>query len=292
MLKEKIEILESSPRRLVLYIEGFPLEYVSALRRISLSEVPTMAIEWVNIYRNDSAMFNEVLAHRLGLLVLRSEEALERYKEPEECRADLECDVDDETCIDGFITRNSECFVRMILNVTHPENMEETRIVRAVDIESEDPDVYPVHKMTEITHLTPGQSLEVEMFARLGRGKEHAKFIPGLAILKYVPVITYDSSKITDECIECISNYSKELAEKISEGSGTIVWKDAGNTSLLRDCAARVCEASGLKIEYTPERLILVIETHGGLTPTTIINQALKELDKKISRVLEELGGA
>ena len=47
--------------------------------------VPKIAIEDVNIIRNDSAMFNEVLAHRLGLTPLVSDlDALEGLSLPED----------------------------------------------------------------------------------------------------------------------------------------------------------------------------------------------------------------
>ena len=42
--------------------------FANALRRIMLSEIPTVAIETVNLYMNRSVMQDEVLAHRLGLI--------------------------------------------------------------------------------------------------------------------------------------------------------------------------------------------------------------------------------
>ena len=48
-----------------------PLSFSNALRRIMISEVPTYAIEYVYIYENTSSMYDELLAHRLGLIPIR-----------------------------------------------------------------------------------------------------------------------------------------------------------------------------------------------------------------------------
>lgn len=42
----------------------------NALRRIMIAEIPTVAIEKVNLYQNTSIIADEVLVHRLGLVPL------------------------------------------------------------------------------------------------------------------------------------------------------------------------------------------------------------------------------
>ena len=58
---------------------GYDPAMVNALRRILLSDVPTMAIEKVHMYQNTSIMQDEVLAHRLGLLPLTADPRLFNY---------------------------------------------------------------------------------------------------------------------------------------------------------------------------------------------------------------------
>jgi DNA-directed RNA polymerase I and III subunit RPAC1 len=46
---------------------------VNAFRRILIAEIPTIAIEKVNIYQNNGIMQDEVLAHRLGLIPIKAD---------------------------------------------------------------------------------------------------------------------------------------------------------------------------------------------------------------------------
>ncbi|MEM2076482.1 MAG: DNA-directed RNA polymerase subunit D, partial [Sulfolobales archaeon] len=75
-----IEILEKSDVEITLILRGVPLEYVNAIRRAAIEEVPTMAIDYVVFYDNTSALSDEIISHRLAMIPLKSELALERYK--------------------------------------------------------------------------------------------------------------------------------------------------------------------------------------------------------------------
>jgi len=57
--------------------------------------VPSMAIDFAHFYDNDTSVFDEIIAHRLGLLVLKSDDVLNKYGSPEECR---EASENDERC--------------------------------------------------------------------------------------------------------------------------------------------------------------------------------------------------
>jgi DNA-directed RNA polymerase subunit D len=80
----KIKVLERTKDTIKFSVEGIKPSFANALRRIMISEVPTMAIEWVDFKKNDSAMYDEILAHRLGLIPLTYDK--KAYKLPEECR--------------------------------------------------------------------------------------------------------------------------------------------------------------------------------------------------------------
>eukprot|EP00466_Bigelowiella_natans_P003416 jgi/Bigna1/57647/fgenesh1_pm.23_\ len=70
---------EEKDDHVVFDIIGIDAPLANALRRIMLSEVPTMAIENVYIYQNTSIMQDEVLAHRLGLIPIAAEPRMFSY---------------------------------------------------------------------------------------------------------------------------------------------------------------------------------------------------------------------
>jgi hypothetical protein len=66
-------------------LRGVDVSFANALRRIMLSEVPTMAIETVYIEENDGVVMDEVLAHRLGLVPIAADpNDFEELHDPED----------------------------------------------------------------------------------------------------------------------------------------------------------------------------------------------------------------
>lgn len=52
----------------------------NALRRILLSDIPTMAFDRVFMFNNTSIIQDEVLAHRLGLIPLKADPRLFEFR--------------------------------------------------------------------------------------------------------------------------------------------------------------------------------------------------------------------
>ena len=64
-------------------LAGASPAFANAFRRAMIGEVPTLAIEDVRIYDNTSAFFDEMLAHRLGLIPIKTD--LSTYSTQENC---------------------------------------------------------------------------------------------------------------------------------------------------------------------------------------------------------------
>ena len=87
----KIDVKEQDENSMTFIVRDAEVPFVNAIRRIAMMKVPKLAIEDVFIVKNDSAMFDEVLAHRLGLTPLVSDaESIEGLVLPEDCDCDSE----------------------------------------------------------------------------------------------------------------------------------------------------------------------------------------------------------
>lgn len=117
----------------------------NAIRR-SVNEIPILAIDEVDIYKNDSALNDQILAHRLGLIPLKNQ----KLKEGKAIELKLEAKGEKEK----------------------------------TEILSEELGDDVVYEEMPIVLLEKGQELEVVARARVGKGVEHAKYTPGLVFYK------------------------------------------------------------------------------------------------------------
>ena len=162
-----VRILERDNNHIVIEFDDIPRQYVNALRRLSISQVPTFAIDDIVILENSSVMHDEAIAHRLGLIPLRTD--LERFVMPHlcDCKSTLGC---------------SKCRVLLVLDA---ESQDKTKVITSAELISEDEVVKPVNNEIPIVSLAPAQKLKFEAYARLGIGKSHAKWQPtSVAVVK------------------------------------------------------------------------------------------------------------
>ena len=69
-LNPQIKVLEMTQYTLKFELLNTDLALANALRRVMIAEVPTMAIDLVEVKENTSVMHDEFIAHRLGLVPL------------------------------------------------------------------------------------------------------------------------------------------------------------------------------------------------------------------------------
>ncbi|PIY59935.1 DNA-directed RNA polymerase subunit D, partial [Candidatus Woesearchaeota archaeon CG_4_10_14_0_8_um_filter_47_5] len=117
--------------KLSFVIEGTDVAFVNSLRRVIIDEVPTMAIETAEIRKNSSVLYDEILAHRLGLIPLKTD--LKSYNLPTECPCGGE--------------RCAQCQLTLTLKAKGP------KMIYAEDIQSQDPKITPVYPKMPIVQL-------------------------------------------------------------------------------------------------------------------------------------------
>ncbi len=143
----EIEALEENAKTLTFRLKGAGSGYANALRRAVMTDVPTFAIDTVTFYENTSAMFDEYIAHRVGLVPIV-------------------------TPSKGYTAEDEILFS---LEVAGPAT------VYSKDLESRDKEVKVALSGIPLIKLGKEQSLHIEGKARMGMGLNHAKFQPGLA---------------------------------------------------------------------------------------------------------------
>ena len=143
-----LNIISQDEQKVSVKLKGIPLQYANALRRICLNGVPIYAIDTVDVLENSSVLADEWIAHRLGLIPLKTElSAVQQNNESDKIMYTLDS---------GETT--------------------ETRTILSGELKSQDDNVKPISDSIPIVTLAPGQRLKIEAYARLGRGTEHAKW--------------------------------------------------------------------------------------------------------------------
>jgi DNA-directed RNA polymerase subunit D len=232
--------------------------YLNSLRRIMESRVPTMAIDDVEIRKNNSIFYDEMIALRLGLLPLSTD--LKSYNLPEDC-----------SCKGAGC---NSCTLKLTLKAKGPG------YVYAKQIKSKDPKVIPIFPNTPIVKLLENQDIELECTARLGRGIYHSKWNTGLVY--YRQAVDIEIKKIDD-------------AEKIKRVCPTNVFAvKGGKLSVENKDNCILCDAC---VDESKENITIIpkdeyffkVESWGQLSPKDIGIQAVKEFNNLLEELTETL---
>ncbi len=79
----KIEKLKEDKKKgkVSFLLKGTNEAFANAIRRLIIEEVPTLAVEYVEVKDNGSALYDEMLALRLGLMPIKTD--LKSYRLPQ-----------------------------------------------------------------------------------------------------------------------------------------------------------------------------------------------------------------
>jgi len=236
--------------------------FANTLRRLMLDEVPTMAIEDVEFLKNNSLLYDEIIAHRLGLVPLKTD--LKSYNLPDKCKCE------GKGC--------NRCQLKMILRATKGSGT-----VYASEIKSKDPAIKPVYGDMPIVKLLKSQTLELEATAILGRGKDHAKWSPCHAYYKYKPIIEITGEvKNPDAVIEVDHNNIFEIKDR-----RLVINKDK-----VLDCDLSLDFSEidkAIKVTASDTDFVFYVESFGQLSCREIVTKALDIFDEQLDDFVEEL---
>ena len=208
----EVKIVERGKNEVKFMLSGMKPRFANALRRAMIAEVPKLAIDEVEIHENTSLLYDEQLALRLALIPLKT---------------DLSAFSPDER-------------VSLTLEAISPER-EGYTIVYSKELISSDPKVeaafenIPVVKLISVEREIGGiksiarQKISLEAIARLGRGKEHAKWQP-VTVCSYKDIadeegpmntllftVESDGSLPVDEIVVEAARILREKCERVVE---------------------------------------------------------------------------
>jgi DNA-directed RNA polymerase II subunit RPB3 len=166
--------LQVEPHRVDFRLSSVDLAFANSLRRVILAEVPTVALDLIEIENNTSVIPDEMLAHRLGLVPLNAKN----------CEQDLEytrdCDCEDH-CVRCSVTLSLHVRCeRGIMSVYARDLMVQGE--RMNDTIGDPVITDPEGKGPLICKLAKGQEIKLTCLAKKGTAKEHAKWAPTAAV--------------------------------------------------------------------------------------------------------------
>jgi len=155
----------------------------NAIRRY-MNQIPVLAVDEVEISRNDSPLYDETIAHRIGLIPIKANKA-----------------VDNKT------------------NVKLKLDSKKEGMVYSGELKG---NVEVVYEGIPITTLNKGQELNIVATVKEGKGVEHAKFSPGLMFYRNIVDVKVEKDcpkEVIDFCPKKVFDF-KEDKVVVTDSSG------------------------------------------------------------------------
>ncbi|MGK0208784.1 MAG: DNA-directed RNA polymerase subunit D [Patescibacteria group bacterium] len=142
--------LQTKTNEKITFTAEINVSLANALRR-SLNEVPVLAVTECDVYKNDSALYDEIIAHRLGLVPLKHQKL----------KGDQTVELKFKAKVKG-----------------------DAEYVLSSELGSDS-----VYQDIPIVLLANNQEIEIVARAGMGKGVDHSKFSPGLMYYNHLPNI-------------------------------------------------------------------------------------------------------
>jgi DNA-directed RNA polymerase II subunit RPB3 len=285
--KPEVTIKSSTSDGMQLILRNTDVSIVNGLRRAILADTPTMAIDYVEIDKNTTALHDEFISHRLGLIPLVST-LVDNYNYSVDC-----------SCSG---TRCEKCSVSFELHVKAVSS--ETTIVTSSDVVSNE-GITPTPCTSKldsggvlIAKLQRNQELKLRAVAKKGVGKEHAKWSPACAVnYRHEPFIEIDSTSL--ETLSLVER--KQLVQscptrvfKWDSLKHEIDIEDLYQCTFCGECTKKAEELGvpeAIKIRPREDKFLFSFETTGALEPTNVVLGGIQALKEKLSRIQSSVSG-
>ncbi len=268
----EVEFLELTDNTARFIIRGLAPSEVNAVRRKMIQGVPKMAIHEVDFHHGPtqegqesiSAYFDEIIAHRLGLVPIPTDLELFTFRD--------ECVCEGAGC--------PNCTITYSLNKSGPAT------VYSGDLHPVDAETKVVDELIPITKLKEDQSMLIYAKAELGNGSRHAKWQAVVAAgYKFKPVVTVNED-LCDSCKECVDACPKEV---LTMADDVPYLEHVYECNACKTCA-EVCENEAISVEHDESEIIFQFETDGALKAREVIEKAIELLENDYEKLEASIG--
>lgn len=268
-----VKIRDSDPASVDFVLSGVPLAFANSIRRTVLAEIPTMAIDIVEITSNTSVLPDEFLAHRLGLIPLDARGADDMVYS-----RDCDCDAYCGLC-SAVLTLDAKCTSDQVMHIhardlVISDDRPNATLGNPVTFESDGKGVL-------IAKLRRGQEIRLRCIAKKGVAKEHSKWAATAAVgFEYDPL---NNLKHTEYWFENDAAAEWPVSRNAPEEEAYIAQAQEDGTGAAATVKGHT--------DDEPERFYFDVESVGGLEPDQVVQQGIKVLQTKLAGVVDELQG-
>jgi DNA-directed RNA polymerase II subunit RPB3 len=265
-------------------LRNVQLAVANSLRRTMLAEIPTIAIDLVEIEANTSVLADEFLAHRLGLIPLSTRDVgtmqYTRDCDCEEvcdnCAVVLRLNVANRTSDRNIKVFAKDLFAETVTGqpiVDHRYGAGQNGTTTTQSLEDLPPRGVPVLTDPQgngslICQLRKGQELRIKCIAKKGIAKEHAKWAPSAAIgFEYDPNNKLRHTTLWHEGDDPKAEWPE------SEYAG---WE-------------QVVEGEQFAYDAEPNTFYFNLEGTGVMPPDQMLHEGVRTLTEKLASVVKLL---
>lgn len=318
--KPCIKVTHASNELVKFTLSDTDVSMANALRRIILAEVPSIALEFVEMEENDTVLFDEFIAHRMGLIPLSSHGVGDIPPDDGMTLSKDCCQSECPQCTRLFtldVTNEED----KVLTVTHfdlQDDTKETRQFERTDWPTfkrvrpcpfRDPTLEDSVDRREngiiIAKMKKDQSLKMVCKAKKGIPKYHAKFMPvATCVMNYEPIVTVNQDVANAPAPEGLSLDEKiEFVQACPRKVFELDIEDTIQVARHRDCI--FCDECTTKARELGRKdlcsaqmdtncfhfTVEAVTSDGPRSAVDVVRAALRILDYKLSQFMEDAYG-
>ena len=270
-----IKIISKNKEELIFDITGIEPPLANAIRRILISEIPTMAIETVILHQNTSVIPDEVLCHRLGLIPILADADEFQYKRENDefnennslhFKLQVKCTKNKNgEIVNGSVYSGQLVFV--------PKGKQAEKFVG-------DEVIRPVYDDILIDRLGPGQEIDAELICVKGIGKTHAKWSPVCtAYYRLLSNITFNNDIKGEDAKELEALCPKKV---FGIKKGVAVVDDIRNCTTCRECIRNNKFKELINLGKESDHYEFHVESVGIYEAEELVFKAIRVLKEKV----------